>query len=1346
MSKARRRRRRADAANHARQLAAAASSGSGVVQSCPFREGGLTILRHTGRFAPGYEDAQVVFRALQLFGATFTVTVECSRDAEFDTVAYIARLPAANSTDYLEMFEWRGRGNQGTMNNVWLSPIHSPLRVTITSSGEAPSTASVQILIQVHSLRIRLGRWCPNEVLPDRGTPAWVRLKLNELGYFGGPVAENVHGYQGKAVTRYRSQHQNLRAASDGTLNEALYTALAAGNNRRSWITTEQSWRLLWEMRQQIETDSPLRLDDDQKRIRINVEASVYQEQGATDELRDQYENAACDKTAVEQNRFNRPIVPLECDIFLWGADDNPVRSRVVQGVSVKWSFEEPHEDLSRQHADDDTRHSYPRRYIRLAKEMNACGPDDRFNNCPQQLGGVRGADDWRDLFLTGGTIYPPYRSETHAESRSVFSHFYTGDDYESCRSRTGILFRPSFIAGDAYRVTATLSFFGNARRAALESANRNSSGAALCDRTNAMEIWRQARVAAVVGWPTKSDVNAEFWRIVEREYERCYVDLDCSNVATCRITDVVDNTAYARIVAPLNNQLRVFDADSGKPDNQSVTAQIQTAGLVAFSQPWNSGSSALQAMAFDLQAMYDETARRNGAFGFHQRLYDPYHTAARNRYANGMIVLHYSAVGAIQIVTGRGMLGTRTRAATLEDTNGQGAVSLGMPDGLVYVCQETPGLSSFAFTHEMAHCFWLRHKSPAPDPGPDHDHTDDYCMMTYPDFESRDSSAWNHPTNFNPRFCGRCNLKLRGWNVAGDRIPDASGDIVKDEAGMRKLIPYADMVEISSSNEAARQVRLGRYAWIRGAALADRIAVLERDCGDSEHQIQITNMPKSATKDSGRGKFRLTRRSAAIVYSCANHGDQEDGCMECTLEDTGGTIRQLFRPSNMNIGCYSAEGNTRTFIGICSILGLPKVVTDDDSFFDCGNHRLSRIVSDSFAFGAPYYMRFEFKPDYAKYVKNLDQKMYDAARRYAAGIEVEALFYITDEGVRASIQELSRLQEPAGKLGVWWRNLYKRIIAERRTALYDHVSRVHNALFTAAGSATAWDQPVWTENVRILETVKTFIRPLQRAGASRGDSPDLSSSRQGTGSSGTGSGSAVQAEVVAPALTPGGNVATRLDRLACLLQDRNTCGQRAVFNVLKMVANPHDPGHAQAAMNDDAGLRAIGVMGINIDDNAVRTMLDTHGGGNVALVSRVQHITLMRGDPTFAADAGDTAIVDFMAGRRPTLHMVVNTLAPVAQASLSAASGTTSESKSTTASTTASTTPSTAPSTSASKPKPKPASKSTFGSAQIGHYLAIEFHNGGAFIDVTFADSLLNANRTALVDALLNAMGLVRQ
>jgi hypothetical protein len=187
--------------------------------------------------------------------------------------------------------------------------------------------------------------------------------------------------------------------------------------------------------------------------------------------------------------------------------------------------------------------------------------------------------------------------------------------------------------------------------------------------------------------------------------------------------------------------------------------------------------------------------------------------------------------------------------------------------------------------------------------------------------------------------------------------------------------------------------------------------------------------------------------------------------------------------------------------------------------------------------------------------------------------------------------------------------------------------------------------------------------------------------------------------------MTGGAAESPTVTRAACLRQDMNTCGQRAAYNALALAALHADAEALQAALRDDDALRDIGPMHLDIDDNAVRDMLDDQHGEEIAIVSSLARFPVLRQDVDNCADDGERALRAFMEEERDDVTMVLNTLAPAA-----GADGMEGE------------------------------------SAKVGHYIAVRLVRADGEIHATYCDSLLNAAGCGvliqqLVDALTAPM-----
>ncbi len=225
-----------------------------------------------------------------------------------------------------------------------------------------------------------------------------------------------------------------------------------------------------------------------------------------------------------------------------------------------------------------------------------------------------------------------------------------------------------------------------------------------------------------------------------------------------------------------------------------------------------------------------------------------------------------------------------------------------------------------------------------------------------------------------------------------------------------------------------------------------------------------------------------------------------------------------------------------------------------------------------------------------------------------------------------------------------------------------------------AATTAEEWDER-WSTFLRATEG--GWINPLE------GDEDEelLDDAFDGFGD---------DADDDQPLPMTGGGVETPLiTRVACLRQEVNTCGQRAAYNAAMLAQHHGNAATLKAALENDAALRGIGPMHIDVADNDVRNMLNTQAGGqHIAIVSSLARLPVLRGDASNVAEPADQLLYDFMHGIRADLTLVLNTHAATAGPSLDTGGK---------------------------------------GKAKIGHYIAVRLVRTHAGIAATYADSLLN-------------------
>src|SRR5262249_31972904 len=137
------------------------------------------------------------------------------------------------------VFTWKGDTTckGGDLAGRYISPLHGPYKVHIYVDEKYTDEAEFKVLY--HSIKIRKGPFTPDEQEPKK-LKDWVQYKLNELGYYGGPVGKDTEKYLEKAVIRYKVNHKDLHQIKyskyDDSITPKLVAALRAGDNGRNYL------------------------------------------------------------------------------------------------------------------------------------------------------------------------------------------------------------------------------------------------------------------------------------------------------------------------------------------------------------------------------------------------------------------------------------------------------------------------------------------------------------------------------------------------------------------------------------------------------------------------------------------------------------------------------------------------------------------------------------------------------------------------------------------------------------------------------------------------------------------------------------------------------------------------------------------------------------------------------------------------------------------------------------------------------------------------------------------------------------------------------------------------------
>jgi hypothetical protein len=364
-----------------------------------------------------------------------------------------------------------------------------------------------------------------------------------------------------------------------------------------------------------------------------------------------------------------------------------------------------------------------------------------------------------------GGVVYCPVHADANANPNKI--------------GRAGIVFLGSYIAGDTYRIKAKISFTRhNAGNDQLEPSHTDLAdrtgktlGEMLSAATGEIIMWRRQHISAVVNWPDPGG-NLDFNGIAEvYAHANCILEIAHE---TFNIRDLFDTNTkrdnYLNAVAARCgwNMMHMEFKDDGlyplpiraQQDNES-SADYKTyiSGLVT-------GLPGIQ-MAFDdiSDLIYQEASARRPA---------------------GTIVLRASLHEPVKVRRELCWILRKTGIQRLVNYlfpyyhkgDNRSAISAGLNKGIALLdnAATAEDKDKYIFSHEMAHCRYLRHWEVIIGGGSkpqEHDQNDHNCIMSYAEFiPSRPNLHWHKRNSEEPRFCGKCVLKLRGWDVRDNALP----------------------------------------------------------------------------------------------------------------------------------------------------------------------------------------------------------------------------------------------------------------------------------------------------------------------------------------------------------------------------------------------------------------------------------------------------------------------------------------------------------------------------------------------------------------------------------------------
>jgi hypothetical protein len=472
-------------------------------------------------------------------------------------------------------------------------------RNSVKKLGERHLLSAAQTSVRIHSIDIAFAQWadiyrfCSNnqdnpDNPPDPGNVAdkpkairWLSYKLNEIGFWAGPVPDirpglpdndNPEGDFGKAVRRYRTMRRiplddtivpeqttyphraglqqtrltdYVKPTSIGKLctfanHDVMPTTKEDKETLKHLATDNQIKQLMSYL--VMERSGTMRsgdnLNDNNAEIKLFIDCNRYYFDTSRDESPEP-NRAFSAKQAAESEWLSRPHVPVVATFKIadkqGAAHANPIPEAVGR-TTVKWRLRDellldnlPGPALP---ANDPGRSNAYLGMVKTKLKTQAQANDNQrfFFNAPVEVGGcVRpDRDDTVADFFAGisAALAPtPVPSESDKKPGSMKTECVTQSPFRGC---SPLYIRPSTIGGDNYHVTAELYFDKTPEgqlnsKLHLELQNRISS-----KESAKIVVWRRLKVAAIIQWPPRAlPIDNGVWQGVQEEMARCYVELN---------------------------------------------------------------------------------------------------------------------------------------------------------------------------------------------------------------------------------------------------------------------------------------------------------------------------------------------------------------------------------------------------------------------------------------------------------------------------------------------------------------------------------------------------------------------------------------------------------------------------------------------------------------------------------------------------------------------------------------------------------------------------------------------------------------------------------------------------
>lgn len=467
------------------------------------------------------------------------------------------------------------------------------------------------------------------------------------------------------------------------------------------------------------------------------------------------YDNTAY--TQYQTQWGDGPQVPVFAKLTVRKSDGTGVEDpRALGGVRVLWDFEDVNENL-------DIHHSEPRAYVGQSVAFDVGTTKPPGDNCHKDRGGKRSANGTDSPIFPAKAGYAPKDTADDAafpfaveacdkRKWAALSKPWTKGEF---KGKTGVVFQPSRMAGDAYKLFVYVAYeLDKDRKPVIDVTDDIKEKSAVLAKTGTFEVWRKHHVpkyAKKKAFASTIDTAKviEYYRKAHVEMEIKYASVSTMNKANYNsaiATEISGMDVFAQTA--LDSSVDQYDnGDHGVTFVDFNTYKTNLRAALGMTAPqFNTWLTTGGGQALNTNTKYQGFLKNWG-----KQLLIAACDQELPTDKDGVSLFHFIGV---HNVGNQGAL--NGSAVDMPSGNAQRVGFLTCATPSAYGPHNKNSLEQTT-THEIGHHLFMPH---APDgvsagAGPDptsHDQDDHSCTMSY-NFD------------FERRWCGFCILRLRGWD-----------------------------------------------------------------------------------------------------------------------------------------------------------------------------------------------------------------------------------------------------------------------------------------------------------------------------------------------------------------------------------------------------------------------------------------------------------------------------------------------------------------------------------------------------------------------------------------------------